>query len=207
MNHEQSWVERVARQGALAPADAARALAATLGALGEHLTEDERNRVAHALPVRIGEMLGLPRAGADPATFFERVALHEGTTAGFAREHAQTVGRVLAEDLPAEVVAHLLRSLPPPLHALLERSAEAPPPEHPLAASERHHTLASGRAGSRHPLSESAPPGAQTHSVGEANPHGATKLSSAQGITQERERESMATDVPDERRTIANAKD
>lgn len=202
-----AWIERIAALGALTPWDAARALTATLAILGEHLTADERNRVARALPLRAAAMLGQPRPGAHPATFYDRVALHEGIAPGFAREHAQTVGRVLVERLPLELVRRLARALDTPIRDLFQEAPpEGIPPEHAVAPSARHHTLATGAPGSAHPLSESAAPGAHQHSVGEENPHGATKLSSARGLTQERERESLSTEEPDERRTIVNVK-
>lgn len=55
------------------------------------------------------------------------------------------------------------------------------------------HTLADGKPGSRHPLSEANPSHGQSHSVAEsANPHADTKLSSSKGTTQEREKEDLA---------------
>jgi hypothetical protein len=55
-------------------------------------------------------------------------------------------------------------------------------------------TLAEGRPGSRHPLSEARSDRSQSESVvATENPHADTKLSSAHGLTQEREGESLAT--------------
>lgn len=59
------------------------------------------------------------------------------------------------------------------------------------------NNLASGRPGSRHPLSEAKPNGGQSNSVVEStNPHGDTKLSSSKGLTQEREKEDLAEGQP-----------
>ena len=81
-----------------------------------------------------------------------------------------------------------------------------PPPEHPVAKKERHHTLATGKPGAEHPLNESRPHAAQAHSVvREKNPHADTELSSASGMTQERLDESLATVQPDDTRTIGRA--
>jgi hypothetical protein len=43
--------------------------------------------------------------------------------------------------------------------------------------------------------------------VRESNPHGATKLSSAQGLTQEVTKDSLATAEPETSRSIAEASD
>lgn len=56
--------------------------------------------------------------------------------------------------------------------------------------------LSEARPGSRHPVSEAAPKDAQQHSVAEDNPHGDTKLSSTDGLTQEREHETLAEGEP-----------
>jgi hypothetical protein len=93
----------------------------------------------------------------------------------------------------ADVLAAIRRDLPPDVAELL---VEVEPHASPPAA---HHdvgkrTLAEGRAGHSRPLYAARPDNAQTESVASsANPHGDTKLSSAHGLTQEREAESLAT--------------
>lgn len=57
-------------------------------------------------------------------------------------------------------------------------------------------TLSEGRPGSRHPISEARPTQRQQHSVEDDNPHGDTKVSSATGLTQEREHETLAEGEP-----------
>jgi hypothetical protein len=65
-------------------------------------------------------------------------------------------------------------------------------------------TLAEGRPGSHHPLSEARPERAHSHSVVRAdNPHGDTKLSSAVGFTQEREQETLAAGHPGSDRPLS----
>lgn len=55
------------------------------------------------------------------------------------------------------------------------------------------NTLASGKPGSKHPLSGAKPDRAQSNSVARSrNPHEETKLSSTKGTTQEREKEDLA---------------
>lgn len=191
--------------------EAAAALKATLLALGESLPDRERKRVADALSVRERAVLQAAayRGELDTAELYDRVRSYEGVALGFAREHAQVVCRAIGELLDDEVRALLDRVLPEELALLfhprvpVERS-----PETHHAHSGSHHTLATGRPGSSHPVSESAPPGAQSHSVArESNPHGDTKLSSAHGMTQESVDESLATSHPNAHRTIAGAGD
>jgi hypothetical protein len=130
-----------------------------------------------------------------------------GVSAGFAREHTQAVCASFGELLSAEITQVLESDLPPPIAELLRPREEGEPPPHRIARAAAHHTLATGRSGSAHPLSESAPPGAQAHSVArEKNPHGETKISSASGLTQERLDESLATSSPSTRRTISETK-
>jgi uncharacterized protein (DUF2267 family) len=209
MSNETELLERIMHLGGLdARRDAGRALKATLAALGERLDEDARGALARALPEKLGAMLHRKHRGAfDVAEFYDRVRKREGVSLGFAREHAQVVCRVLGERLPAAKLRELDEGLPESFAALFHPPRQAePPPEHRLPHGERRHTLATGRPGATHPLSDSAPPGAQSHSVvREANPHADTKLSSAPGMTQERLDDSLATAHPDGQRTIAKA--
>jgi hypothetical protein len=68
-------------------------------------------------------------------------------------------------------------------------------------------TLATGRPGSQHPVSEAHPETAQERSVVNAeNPHAETKLSSSRGTTQERRAETLATGAPGSHRPLHSAK-
>ena len=85
---------------------------------------------------------------------------------------APTLPQRLEKHLPANLVSHFLGRPPtvPPLRSAL-RVPEEPPPR---------RTLSSGRLGSEHPLSASAPHPAHQHSVAEnPSPHDDTKLSGA----------------------------
>ena len=74
---------------------------------------------------------------------------------------------------------------------LAQRSA--PPPAHAGGG----HRLADGRPGSAHPLSEAKASEAHAESVARTDdPHAETRLSSAKGMTQEREQESLAEGHP-----------
>ena len=59
--------------------------------------------------------------------------------------------------------------------------------------AEKVATLATGRAGSAHPLCDASAPAGQTHSVAcNPSPHADTKLSTSSGLTQDRLRETLA---------------
>jgi uncharacterized protein (DUF2267 family) len=210
--NEERLIEQVKHRGGLDTENqAAAALKSTLRALGEGLSEPDREAIARALPERLRAVLrtGKHRGAFDIAEFFDRVRRREGVKRGFGREHAQVVCTVLGESLPEEALTVLERALPERLFDLFRRSPSEPePPGRRIAPSARHHTLATGKPGPLRPLSEAAPPGAQSHSVvGEENPHENIKLSSAAGMSQEREDESLARAHPDASRRIGRASD
>jgi uncharacterized protein (DUF2267 family) len=191
--------------------DARRAIRSVVAALGERLPDEERRALAENLPPGWAHVLHIRKYGGpfDVAEFYERVRRREGSTLGFAREHAQVVCRVMTESLPFLMLQRIERALPETFGELF-RSGRAlgEPPPHRLVHAERAHTLATGRPGSQHPVSESPPPAGHHHSIAcSDNPHEETKLSSAHGLTQERLEESLATAHPDSTRSIAEASD
>lgn len=202
---DDELVAHVAAHAGIGAAEAARAVAAVLGTLGERLSHSEAGALADALPAGAAARL---RAGRfdrdfDLEELYGRVARRAGVRLGFAVEHTIAVCATVGERLDAATRARLGRALPPEMLALfaVRPAVEAPPPPPRVGA---HTTLAEGRPGSRRPLSESAPPPAQADSVARAdNPHGDTKLSSARGLTQEREHEDLATGHPRPARPIA----
>ena len=206
---ERAFLVRIKDLGLGDDLHAAQASRAAVRALGECLPVPERAAFIGALPPKLASAVAPFHGPMAAEQFFERVRLHEGTTAGFAREHAEIVCRVLGEMLPQEVMLRMRRALAPSVEDLFNLPEE--PPEPPLYAvphGERHHTLATGVPGSHHPVSESAPPGAQSDSVVAADdPHGDRKLSGATGLTQEQTDESLATEVPRTDRTIAEGHD
>jgi uncharacterized protein (DUF2267 family) len=138
-------------------ADAARAVRATVVALGERLQDDERAAFARALPPTLAQ--ALDRAAYfgdfDRDELFARVARHENVEPGFAMEHAEVACRALGELLPEEALAHLRRQLGA---SIAELFAEPPSsPSLPRTTTTTGSTLATGREGSRHPLSEARP--------------------------------------------------
>jgi hypothetical protein len=113
---------------------------------------------------------------------------------------------VLGERLSDDEAAALGKALPAELARLVDQSEYDSDfsaadfyerTRRRLQASAGLTTLATGRPGSRHPLSESPPPAGHTHSAARSDdPHAETKLSSARGLTQERHDESLSTGRP-----------
>ena len=185
-------IEKLLAKGFSDAADAERALRATLAALGERLTFDEARSLALALPgdATLFWQESSYDADFDVAELYERVRRREGISLGRARERVQIVLAVLGSLLPEETKKLLERKLPAEVFALFDERAESAPPAHRVHG----HTLATGRGGSSHPVSEAAPRRAHSESVAlSRNPHGDTKLSSARGLTQERLDETLAT--------------
>lgn len=172
-----------------------------LSGLGAYLSPAMRQFVAEELPEPLGRAL---QDGAGVAVPLEERVLEPGITAGRAREVVAGVCHVLAEALSTEALRALQAAVPPSLRGLLV----TPAPDLASAVPEprRDATLATGRPGSRHPISESRPAGGQTGSVAEANPHGGVKLSSSPGMTQERRHETVADGQPGHDRTLSGSR-
>lgn len=188
-------------------AEARAALRAALAALRSGLTDDEAVAVGEELgswaePLRRGCYQG----ELGPEEFYRLVAWHEARRPSIATEQAQVAVAVLAGALSKPTLQRLSRQLPW-LAALFARpdALQVPVGPHSLhAAPAAEHTLAAGRPGSsrplsearptsHRPLSEAKPESAHAHSVARSDdPHADTKLSSASGLTQEREQESLA---------------
>jgi uncharacterized protein (DUF2267 family) len=210
MTTEDTLLAQIERQG-LSSEQAGMALRATLEALGAALVENERCAVSATLPAALRQSFDtrahLPDL--DLEGFFQRVRRHERTPAGRSREHAQIVCRALSEALPAEVVVLLTKHVPW-LVPLFESPGKTAPPDEPERFQGPSRpptfdgTLARGRPGSRHPLSDSRPERAHPESVVRSEePHADTKLSSAHGFTQEREHETLATGRPGAKRPLS----
>jgi uncharacterized protein (DUF2267 family) len=193
-------ISHVVLHSGLNPERAHAVLAAVVDGLRRQLGRPEAEALADQLPDELAAILRSEhyRGGSMAA----RVAAVEDVRMGQAIEHAASVMRAFADLLPGELLERLRRALPAETAALLEPTAPEAA-EHPM----HHHrdTLAEGRPGSRHPLSEAGPARGQADSVVEsANPHGDTKLSSSRGLTQEREQESLGTGRPGARRSLAD---
>lgn len=172
-----------------------------LAGLGSYLSSATRQFVADELPARLGGMLHEVAGVAIP---LEERVLDTADTAGRARELVASVCRVLAEELSNDALRALRARLPPSLAELLATPGQdlaTRPPE-----PRRNATLATGRPGARHPISESHPIDHQTGSVAEANPHGGAKLSSSPGTTQERRHETFAEGQPGHDHSLAGVR-
>jgi uncharacterized protein (DUF2267 family) len=193
------FLSRIAeRAGLESTEEAIRTARAVLGVVGERLDRGDRQLLTEDLPASLSEWLRTDSHGQDfdLKELHARVASREHIRPGFAVEHTGIVCQVLAEALTEGTLHRLHENLPAPLGALFT-------PREPRESFEYIHldptrrSLAEGRPGSRHPLSEARPERAHAHSVARsAHPHGDTKLSSASGLTQEREHETLATGHP-----------
>lgn len=179
-------------------AEVERTVDAVLEVLGQRLSWPALQALADDLPAPWAERLRDGAHGQDfmLADFHERVADRLEVPLGESVERAGVVCQVLAEALAPGTLHRLRETLPESLSALLTpREAEERFEYVHLDPSRR--TLAEGRPGSRHPVADFAPERAHSQSVLRAdNPHGDTKLSSAHGLTQEREHETLATGRP-----------
>lgn len=151
------------------------ALRAVVTGAGAYLTPASRQLIAEELPAELGEAL---EAGAHDKAPVEARLQVPGLTPGEHRELLASVCRVLAEELSHEAIDALTSSLPRSIAALFVPSSPDVP-----RASTLHR---------------------QTASVSNPNPHGETKLSSTEGTTQERERDTLAEAHPGPRRTLSN---
>jgi len=195
---KDDFVSHVAAHAGISADRAERATLAVLAGLGASLSAPSRQLVASELPealaaaLLVGEGLAIP---------IEERVIEPGTTVAQARELIASVCRVLAEELSIEAGLAVRDGAPAAIGALL-----VPPAREELAyaaVSVRGERLAAGRPGSRHPVSEAHPQGAQTGSIAADNPHAESKLSSATGSTQERLHESLAEGRPGPAHSIA----
>lgn len=201
-----SLIGYVSLHSGLDEREAAAMVASVLAALRADLGRVEAEALADALPASLAAPLRQGRSPGGPSVA-ARVAAAGHIAPGRAVEHVACVLGALAARLPATTLERLRAALPARTAALLVTATAREPELEPKPHAARS-TLAEGRPGSRHPLSEARPRGAQADSVvASDNPHGDTKLSSSRGLTQERERESLAVGRPGPRRPIAEAKE
>lgn len=209
MTHPTSFVDEIQRHtGEMDWLESERIATQVLHALRPMLRSDERRALAAHLPPSLGSALAghTVEVDDDVERFYGRVALALKTPMTRAVEDARIVCSLLAARLSPDERDRLAHDLPVALAQLFltpagesveaddEPSESALPAVHEDAPS--GHTLASGRPGSRHPVSESRLDRTQSHSVArESNPHADSKLSSAEGLTQEQLHETLATGV------------
>jgi uncharacterized protein (DUF2267 family) len=186
--------------------EALRALHVTLEIIGQGLTDDERRAVAASLPTECARVLLGARAGScrNTTELFHGVRTREKTTLSRAVEHTEIVCRALGEVLSPTARTRLRRAVPD-IAALFERPDETGGPLPLVPSLGTPNDLAEGRPGGSHPLSSANPAElSHRHSVARSDdPHAETKLSSACGLTQEREERSLATGRPGSRRPLS----
>jgi len=209
---EDAFREDVMGRGVIhEPAEAEGAIRSTLEALAELLAPADATAIAAALPPGLASVIvRRPRGSAQPlGDLYARIAASEGVSLGRAVEQVGAVCQAVAEALDVDGRVLLQRRLTPEWAQLfaLEERAPAPdgPPGAPGTAPGHGHTLATGRPGSRRPLSEARSPGAQTESVvASENPHAKTKLSSGAPAAAEA---PLASARPGAQHPLAGAKD
>jgi uncharacterized protein (DUF2267 family) len=189
-------------------AAAERAFSSVLRVLAGALTTDERLVLAEDLPAGEAQVLreAAELAPSDLPTMVKELASAEHVSAGRAREHLEVVGRALFQMLSRRGQVLVKRALPELAELLTSAEAtEGEPSPHELPPV-TFHDLAEGRQGGRHPVSSSNPSRlAHRHSVARSDdPHADSKLSSAQGLSQERDGTSLATGRPGSRRPLAS---
>src|SRR5262245_40054760 len=141
-----------------------RVIGAVSSTLAEQLSPSARARLARVLPrERADAVMRAPRREADRLdAFYERVSRREGVEHGFAVEHAQSVCRALGDALDDDGRRQIAACLSDAVARMLAPSAQEPAF---VAPRGRKHSLAAGRPGSAHPLSEARPERAQQDSV------------------------------------------
>lgn len=149
-----------------------------LAVVAAELPDHDREALKAELPVALRP---LPPGEGD---VFGQVARALDLPMGPAIELTESVLAVLGVALDDDLRLRLQKHLPASLGSHLEpRPVIVPPGRQVVRASEpppERHTLSSGRVGSSHPLSESAPKTAHQHSVAaNPDPHGDTRLSGA----------------------------
>jgi uncharacterized protein (DUF2267 family) len=202
-------LSQVAAHTGLVEGEAARTVDAVLEVLGARLRWPALQALAEDLPAPWAERLLAGAHGQDfeLAQLHARVAARLEVPLGQAFERTGVVCAALADALPPGTLHRLREALPEPMSALLTPRDSEERFEH-VHLDPGHRTLSEGRPGSAHPLSEARPERSHSHSVLRAdNPHGDTKLSSATGLTQEREHATLATGRPGMRRARGDEED
>lgn len=214
MNHEQFVLEVANRAVLPLEGQAERAVETALEVLGSHLPDAHTEQVARRLPEPIAQFLRRKRYESDvlPDEFYREIARLEGVPIGFAREHAQVVCQVLSEAVGVEGRQHLRVHLPREMAELFtpRRSSSFPPPPahvHPhFVEPGAGRTLAAGRPGSLNPLYAATSLGHRGSIACSDDPHAATKLSSAHGLSAEQHQETLASGRPGSKQSLSDAK-
>lgn len=189
-------LERVReRAGLVDDEEARRCVSAVVAAVCQGLSHSTLELVRSELPEELAAMWIGPehRRTVTVRSVLASVSGRQGVASGFAFEHVTVVAEAFARFLRPEVLRLLREALPWEV-AVLFTPREAPAPVEHVRLDPSRRTLAEGRPGGARPLYEARPDRAHSESVARSdNPHADTKLSSASGLTQEREEETLAT--------------
>jgi uncharacterized protein (DUF2267 family) len=161
--------ERVRAQAGFGGVDVEKAVPAVLATLGQFLTPDEVAPLVAELPEPLAQLLH-PAVRPAPLTLdgvYAAVAERASLSRPHALEMTQVVCQALGASLDPDARSRLAAHLGPLFERLFEPRPEPPPPSRPVHAAEppplgEGHTLATGRPGSHHPLSEAHPESGQT---------------------------------------------
>ncbi len=186
---------------------AVRAVTEALGAVIDHA---HREDFAAHLPSELAPMLRRrePDGDASGATFLRLVSGIEGLPPRFAVEHATAVLEAIGGELHPNVRRRIAACLPTEMRDWMEpRVLRMPRAEPMIAASGEGRHVSEARPGSEHPISEAAPRPEHAHSVAaSSDPHADTRLSSAHGMTQEREHEDLAEGHPEQKHAVGGSR-
>jgi uncharacterized protein (DUF2267 family) len=177
-------IDELRWRGGLADSTAAaRTMAAVLEVLGQALSPSEAETVAGALPPPLATALLARRVRRQPSVIelYEHVADRAAASFSQGREQAQVACQLIVDALDEDRGRFLRERLTPEWRQLFEPIDRGTDVELPGPAG-AGRTLATGRPGSTHPLSEARPfAGAEDSVVQSENPHAGEKLSSAPG--------------------------
>ena len=205
------FVALVSERSGLDEAAAERVIVATLSGLAERLLSIDAQAIAARLPRPWAPLLARGQ-GQDFTVdgLYTRVGNRAGLSRLEALEQTQVVCQVLSDALDETGRQHLVLHLDDEWRRLFA-PRQVTPPEFALhGASKRHvvagagNTLATGRPGGHHPLSE-ATLGHRGSVVGSADPHADTRISSARGLSAERDGSTLASGRPGGTRPLSES--
>lgn len=172
-----------------------------LRVLGTIVQPDDRAALTAELELPDGAPL-LAEGYAGPrneSSFFADVEEATGLSPGEARELTEMICTHICQRISPGLRERLERHADPSLvhlwrdHGVIEAPAVEASPHHPPAPQPgQGHTLASGRPGSRHPVSEAGPPAHPDSVVANPDPYGDRKLSSARGFSAEQKGRTLS---------------
>jgi uncharacterized protein (DUF2267 family) len=138
---------------------AVHAIRVTLHLLGQRLTDDEALSLAAALAPKLERIVDASEYDRqlDGPELYARATQALGASSGRAHEAVDVVVRELGTLVPSDLRRRLYHALPYGLADLLMSAQLGAPAEYPPRGHAEPSTLASGRPGSRHPLSEAIP--------------------------------------------------